>query len=62
LEAVSPLSTLARGYAVARKGTGHCKVITAAEQVQVGETIEVLLYQGRLECEVSQVKQRLEEL
>ncbi|MCI5191832.1 MAG: exodeoxyribonuclease VII large subunit [Candidatus Electrothrix sp. AU1_5] len=62
LEAVSPLSTLARGYAVARKGTGHYKVITAAEQVQAGETIEVLLYQGRLECEVSQVKQRLEEL
>jgi exodeoxyribonuclease VII large subunit len=56
LEAVSPLSTLARGYAVARKGTGCRKVITSAEQVQVGEEIEVLLYQGRLECQVTKVE------
>jgi exodeoxyribonuclease VII large subunit len=52
LEAVSPLSTLARGYAVARKTSGKRAVITNAEQVQPGEQIEVLLHQGRLECTV----------
>jgi exodeoxyribonuclease VII large subunit len=56
LEAVSPLSTLARGYAVARKGSGRT-VITAAEQVQIGDPVEVLLHQGRLECEVTRVEQ-----
>ncbi|RWX52212.1 Exodeoxyribonuclease VII large subunit [Candidatus Electrothrix marina] len=56
LEAVSPLSTLARGYAVARKGTGRRQtVVTAAEQVRVGESIEVLLHKGRVECEVTKV-------
>ncbi|XOF33318.1 MAG: exodeoxyribonuclease VII large subunit [Candidatus Electrothrix sp. YB6] len=52
LEAVSPLSTLARGYAVARKTAGKQAVITSAEQVESGEQIEVLLHQGRLECTV----------
>ncbi|WP_339138631.1 MAG: exodeoxyribonuclease VII large subunit [Candidatus Electrothrix sp. GW3-4] len=63
LEAVSPLSTLARGYAVARKGTGPRQtVITAADQVQVGDPIEVLLHKGRLECEVTRVERSSEEL
>jgi exodeoxyribonuclease VII large subunit len=62
LEAVSPLSTLARGYAVARKGTGRRrKIITSAEQVQVGEEVEVLLHQGRLECEVTNIEGNSEE-
>ncbi|XCN71735.1 MAG: exodeoxyribonuclease VII large subunit [Candidatus Electrothrix aestuarii] len=56
LEAVSPLSTLARGYAVARKNSGRHSLITTAEQVQVGGSIEVLLHQGRLECEVTKVE------
>jgi exodeoxyribonuclease VII large subunit len=56
LEAVSPLSTLARGYSVARKSSGRRNLITAAEQVQVGDPIEVLLHQGRLECEVTRVE------
>ena len=55
LEAVSPLSTLARGYAVVRKGADQT-VINTAEQVQVGESIEVLLHQGRLECEVTRAE------
>lgn len=58
LEAVSPLSTLARGYAVTRKNSGRRKgeVITAAEQVQAGESIEVLLHRGRLECKVTKIQ------
>lgn len=52
LDAVSPLATLARGYAVARKKGGAQAVITAAEQVRSGEEIEILLQQGRLDCAV----------
>jgi exodeoxyribonuclease VII large subunit len=64
LEAVSPLSTLARGYAVARKKSktsGRHAVITGAEQVRTGETIEVLLHRGRLECSVTGVEQLVDE-
>jgi len=59
LEAVSPLATLARGYAVARKRSevsGRQVVITGTEQVRAGETIEVLLRRGRLECAVTGVE------
>ncbi|CAK8712185.1 Exodeoxyribonuclease 7 large subunit [Candidatus Electrothrix laxa] len=55
LEAVSPLSTMARGYSVTRKSSGRRTLITAADQVQAGDPIEVLLHQGRLECEVTTV-------
>lgn len=60
LEAVSPLSTLARGYAIARKKSKTSRrhaVITGAEQVRTGETIEVLLHRGRLECSVTGVEE-----
>jgi exodeoxyribonuclease VII large subunit len=50
LDAVSPLATLARGYAVARKSNGT--LITAAAQAELGEEIEILLRQGRLRCAV----------
>jgi exodeoxyribonuclease VII large subunit len=58
LEAVSPLSTLARGYSVARKVSGRRALISAADQVQAGESIEVLLHQGRLECEVTRIERQ----
>ncbi|WP_420208299.1 exodeoxyribonuclease VII large subunit [Candidatus Electronema sp. JC] len=51
LDAVSPLATLARGYAVAMKKNGA--VITAAEQAEPGEEIEILLREGRLRCAVA---------
>ncbi len=51
LDAVSPLATLARGYAVARKSNGA--VITAAAQTELGEEIEILLRDGRLRCAVA---------
>lgn len=50
LETVSPLATLARGYAVIRKKTGE--VVTGSDQVQDQEAIEVLLYRGRIEAVV----------
>ncbi len=52
LDAVSPLATLARGYAVARKKTRRKTVITNSTQVKTGETIEIILHQGRLDCQV----------
>ena len=52
LDAVSPLATLARGYAVARKKTSRKTVITKSTQVQKGETIEITLHQGTLNCQV----------
>ncbi len=54
LDAVSPLSTLARGYAIARKRTARKTVITGSDQVKGGEEIEVVLQQGRLHCTVNE--------
>lgn len=53
LDTVSPLATLGRGYAIARKKSRPQTVISAAEQVQPGEEIEVILSQGRLGCIVT---------
>ncbi|WP_417912479.1 exodeoxyribonuclease VII large subunit [Candidatus Electronema sp. TJ] len=50
LGTVSPLATLARGYAAASKKNGA--VITAAAQADIGEEIEVLLRDGWLRCSV----------
>ena len=58
LEAVSPLATLARGYAIARhqdEPGRPGKIIHLASLVRVGEQIEVLLHEGRLACRVEQV-------
>jgi exodeoxyribonuclease VII large subunit len=60
LEAVSPLATLARGYAVARKKTREKTVITDVLQVKQGEKIEVILNRGRLECSISDITQQPE--
>lgn len=48
LQALSPLSTLARGYSVCRDKKG--KVITTSTGVQIGDPVEVTLYSGSLEC------------
>ena len=50
LDALSPLSVLGRGYAVARREDGQ--ILRAAQDVSVGEKIEVLLGQGSLNCTV----------
>ncbi|MEK6201583.1 MAG: exodeoxyribonuclease VII large subunit [Desulfobulbaceae bacterium] len=58
LDSVSPLATLARGYAIAsRKKSGKIQeeIITRSDQVHLGEQIEVLLHNGRLECEINRV-------
>ena len=50
LNALSPLATLKRGYSITRKADGE--VLTDAEQVSVGDKIEVQLSRGHLVCYV----------
>lgn len=50
LSALSPLATLARGYAVCRQWDGT--VVRRWQQVAVGDAVEVLLAVGRLDCRV----------
>jgi exodeoxyribonuclease VII large subunit len=53
LEAVSPLSVLSRGYAIAFSRTRRGrKPVFDSMQVKVGEAIEVQLKKGSLECTV----------
>ncbi|HET7436809.1 MAG TPA: exodeoxyribonuclease VII large subunit [Thermoanaerobaculia bacterium] len=53
LQAVSPLSVLSRGYAIAFSRTRRGrKPVLDSMQVQVGEPIEVQLKKGRLACTV----------
>lgn len=54
LHAVSPLATLARGYALVRAGEGKKQLITAADQVHTGAVVEVILNQGGLRCRVEE--------
>lgn len=56
LNAVSPLATLERGYALATDQTG--KVIKRAKQVHVGENVDVQLARGRLTCVVRDTRER----
>ena len=49
LDAMSPLRVIARGYAVASK---EGAVITSVEQVKTGETLSLLVEDGRIECYV----------
>lgn len=53
LDALSPLKVLARGYAIARTDEGH--VLTRAADAQVGERVHVLLGQGELAAQVTDV-------
>ncbi len=57
LQAVSPLATLARGYAVVRRSGPGRKVVSDAGQVRLAEAVEVLLHRGVLFCRVEGKKQ-----
>lgn len=57
LDSVSPLSILARGYAIVQKNEGDRQqnsVISAADQVKEGEIVDIRLHRGKLQCEVIQ--------
>ncbi|MDN5344261.1 MAG: exodeoxyribonuclease large subunit [Clostridia bacterium] len=55
LEAASPLAILNRGYAVCRRPGGG-PPIKVSQEVVPGERVEVILSQGRLQCQVEDVK------
>lgn len=54
LDSLSPLATLSRGYAIALDSRGT--VIKTAGDVQAGEDIEVVVSEGRIQCNVKGVK------
>lgn len=49
LQALSPLSTLARGYSICTTADGG-RVVSDAESVELGEKLNVRLYKGMLQC------------
>ena len=53
LEDLSPVAVLARGYAVARKGTA---VLRDVEEVRVGDRVAVRLHRGELDCRVEETR------
>jgi exodeoxyribonuclease VII large subunit len=50
LEALSPLKTLGRGYAICQNERGE--ILRAAEQAQEGDTVHITLHKGSLSCTV----------
>jgi len=51
LNAISPLATLQRGFSITVKADGS--LVTAADQVQLGEQLTIRLARGRLQAKVS---------
>ena len=58
LDALSPLKTLDRGYAIVTDTNGH--VIDTAGKVSTGDTIQARLANGSLTAEVTEVKEDTE--
>jgi exodeoxyribonuclease VII large subunit len=53
LNAVSPLSTLSRGYAIVTTESG--KAVRTSSQVKVGDTVTAKLHQGSFSCSVDKI-------
>lgn len=53
LDALSPLATLTRGYAIAADQNHH--VLRDANEVQVGDTVNIRLLKGSLDCKVEKI-------
>ena len=54
LDAVSPLATLDRGYAITRRSKDN-KILTNADDVIIGEKVETRLANGSLLCKVEKI-------
>ncbi|MDD7805893.1 MAG: exodeoxyribonuclease VII large subunit [Endozoicomonas sp. (ex Botrylloides leachii)] len=52
LNAISPLSTLARGYVIAKK---DAKIVRSYNELQVHDEINLVLHQGSAKCTVNKV-------
>jgi exodeoxyribonuclease VII large subunit len=60
LDAVSPLGVLGRGYAVVRSGPNEKppgELIRTSRQVTIGKDLEVILQEGKIGCEVTEIKE-----
>ena len=60
LDAMSPLGVLGRGYAMVRSGPQEKQpgtLIRTTKQVHVGQDLEVILQEGKLACEVTEIKE-----
>jgi len=55
LETVSPLATLSRGYAIVTAAETN-KVLHRSNEVQIGDTVNARLHQGRLRCRVEEIE------
>jgi exodeoxyribonuclease VII large subunit len=53
LAAVGPAATLSRGYAIAKSARG---LILRAEDAKAGDVVELILAEGRLICQVLDIK------
>jgi exodeoxyribonuclease VII large subunit len=60
LDAVSPLATLARGYAIVTKAQDGA-IVRRAREVEAGERVETRLSEGRLLCKVEAIREDREE-
>jgi exodeoxyribonuclease VII large subunit len=56
LNSLSPLGVLSRGYSLTRRPDGH--VITRAAEVQAGESLQILLREGSLDCRVEATREQ----
>jgi len=56
LDSLSPLAVLGRGYSLTRTPTGE--VVRSPAQVQVGDSIRVLLHRGSLEARVTDTREQ----
>lgn len=59
LHAVSPLTTLDRGYAIVKKLNKN-QVLTSNEQIKTGEKVEVILRKGTIFAEVIELKSSIQ--
>lgn len=59
LDAVSPLATLNRGYAIVQtiSKTGDGKIVRKASELNIGDKLQARLGQGRLDCRVEAIKE-----
>jgi exodeoxyribonuclease VII large subunit len=55
LDAVSPLATLGRGYAIVQTDDG--KVVRKAKEVKIGEHLNTRLGSGQLDCRVEAIRE-----
>jgi exodeoxyribonuclease VII large subunit len=56
IDGLSPLKIMSRGYSVAYASSGE--IVKTKEQVKVGDTLQVNLQDGTLDCEVQEIKER----